>query len=487
MAIIKSKGVTYTERLLGELCEKTFLKAWTYPNLYKSDGKELCDVIAVFENHVFIFFDRESKRFENASTDIQLKWTRWEKEVIRKQINTAEGAKRYILSFPDKIYLDHKKEIPFPIQIPKNCIVHKIIVANGAEEACKQNSVNNISGSLAIGYTTTRLSETVTPFIVKLKREEPVHIFDSHTLKIILGELDTIHDFKNYITAKEEAIKKYDAIYYCGEEDLLAHYFLNFDKKNNRHFIGVGDAETNVIYIGEGEWEGFIKSESYRLRKEANEKSRFWDDLLQVTCQNALDNVLGGNGNVFDAKSAIYEMAKEPRFMRRALSEAMVNAINNFPENITGSARNLSFMPSYYKDVAYVFLQIKHPNIIDYDNEYRPKRQRMLEIACGSAKNRFPHLNKIIGIAIDAPKFSKRNAEDFILMDCCEWSEELKNMYEEENKWFKFFNSGKMQTVVKTTRDFPYQNKLSKKVRVANNAQCPCGSGKKYKRCCLDN
>lgn len=484
MSIKKSKGVTFTEKLLGELCEKTFLKVWAYPNLYKSDGKELCDVLALFENHVFLFFDRESKKFENAYQDTLLQWTRWEKEVIQKQITTAEGAKRYILSFPDKIYLDQKKEVQFPITVSDNVIVHKIIVAHGAEEACKNFSNNNISGSLAIGYTKNKPEKNAAPFIVHLDRKEPVHIFDSHNLEIILGELDTIYDFTAYITAKEEAIKKYDIIYYCGEEDLLAHYFLNFDHLSNKYTIGTKNSATNGIFIAEGEWKKFINSNPYKLRKQANQKSLFWDNLLQTTCQNALDDTVMGNGNIFNAQSAIYEMAKEPRFSRRSLSEAMINAIKNFPENITGLARNLSFMPSFYEGVAYVFLQIKHPNIIDYDNEYRPRRQRMLEIACGVAKNRFSYLNKIVGIGIDAPKFSLKNAEDFILFDCSEWTEEERNIYEDENKGFKFFDSRTMKQQFKTIKDFPTQNSSHRNTSVARNSKCPCGSGKKYKRCC---
>jgi hypothetical protein len=292
MVIKKSKGVTFTERLLGELCEKTFLKVWAYPNLYKSDGKELCDVMVVFENHVFLFFDRESKKFDNANQDVSLQWARWEKEVIQKQIATAEGAKRYILSFPDKIYLDQKRETLFPIPIPPDRIIHKIVVAHGAEEACRNSSTNNVSGSLAIGYTKGAEVQNSIPFMVQLKKEDPVHIFDSCNLEIILGELDTVHDFIAYITAKEEAIRKYDTFFYCGEEDLLANYFLNFDPAINKHFIGVRDPDTNVIFVAEGEWQSFSKSKDYRLRKEANEKFEFWDNLLQITCQNALDNVL---------------------------------------------------------------------------------------------------------------------------------------------------------------------------------------------------
>ena len=59
MKIIKSEGVTPTERLLADLCDRSFLKLWSYPNPFKEDKDELCDLLAVFENHVFIFFDRE--------------------------------------------------------------------------------------------------------------------------------------------------------------------------------------------------------------------------------------------------------------------------------------------------------------------------------------------------------------------------------------------------------------------------------------------
>ena len=64
----------------------------------------------------------------------------------------------------------------------------------------------------------------------------------------------------------------------------------------------------------------------------------------------------------------------------------------------------------------------------DYESEYRPKRQAVLEVACGAARNKFPHLEKVVGIAIDAPKFATSNSEDFILLDCKEWTEETRNI-----------------------------------------------------------
>ena len=483
MAINKSKGLSGTEKMLAELCEKTFLNIWSYPNIYKSDGKELCDILVVFENHVYLFFDRESKKFENPEKDISLQWERWRKEVIEKQMVTVAGAKKYILA-GGKLFLDQKNLTPFPIPIPGNPIVHKIIVAHGAKEACKNFSEANLSGSLAIGYSTTVREEMNVPFMLNMDKQDPVHVFDSHNLEIILNELDTVHDFTAYITEKERAIERYDTIYYCGEEDLLGHYFMHYDPSRNTYTIGDDRTDVNGIFIAEGEWETLVRSTPYRNRKQANSAFQIWDELIQRTGQNAIDGIVKGNGNIFNSQSAIYEMAKEPRFYRRTLSEVMIAAIKNFSENIPGLARNMSYMPSFYNNKAYVFLQVRHPNIIDYENDYRPKRQAMLELACGAAKNKYPHLKKVIGIGIDAPKFSSTNAEDFILLECSQWSEEDKKIYEEANKGVNFFSSNTMKEEMKTIKDFPTAKQPTRKIKIGRNDKCSCGSGKKYKKCC---
>jgi hypothetical protein len=113
MAIEKSLGQTPTEQYLSQLCERTFLNIWSYPNPYKADGKELCDLLVVFENTVFLFFDRESRRFDKPGADTQLTWDRWKKEAITKQIQTAAGAKRYVLANRDQIYLTQKSSFAF--------------------------------------------------------------------------------------------------------------------------------------------------------------------------------------------------------------------------------------------------------------------------------------------------------------------------------------------------------------------------------------
>lgn len=134
-----------------------------------------------------------------------------------------------------------------------------------------------------------------------------------------------------------------------------------------------------------------------------------------------------------------------------------------------------------------MFLQLKIDGINDYENEYRPKRQAMLEVACGAAKNKFDHLNTIVGIAIDAPKYAKTNSEDFLLMDCSNWTYEDREHYEKTNEGLGFFKTGAVEK--RTVVEFPDEKKNNPKnrMKVGRNDPCPCGSGKKYKKCCINN
>lgn len=483
MAIQKSSGHTPTERYLSHLCDRTFLGPWSYANPFKADGKELCDLIAVFENHVFLFFDRESRKFDRVNADVQLTWERWKKEAITKQIRTAAGAKRYLLNNRDQIFLDAGITVRLPIQIPAGELhVHKIIVAHGAKEACEQFSADNVYGSLGISYE-ARLSEHSHPFIVSLDKSDPVHVLDSHNLDLILGELDTFYDFMRYLNEKERAISRYDCLTYCGEEDLLAHYFVNYDTDSKSYVIGTKEEGYNSIMIGEGDWHDFVKTGPYQRRKTENEISYTWDRLLQKTGRNALEGTLGGDGGIFHRKSAVYEMAKEPRIARRALSEMMANSIRNFPDNAKGIVRNLSFLPSFFPESGYVFLQLYHDNPGDYDTEYRPLRRKILEFACGAAKLKFPHLRKVIGIAIDAPKYSRTNSEDFILLDCENWSDNDQAYYEEANKELRFFQTDALKQYRKRVTEFPKAHRPKQPPKLGRNQRCPCGSGKKYKHC----
>ena len=145
----------------------------------------------------------------------------------------------------------------------------------------------------------------------------------------------------------------------------------------------------------------------------------------------------------------------------------------------------MSSYPSFYSDKRYVFLQLKPILDKDYDSEYRPIRREMLNIACGVEKIKRPNSKKVIGIAIDAPKYAgKRNSEDFALLDCENWTYEDEKSYTEANKTLKFFETDAIQTKYERTSEFPQLKKETpKKTKIGRNERCFCGSGKKYKHC----
>ena len=281
MAIHKSAGKTVTEQFLAGLCEKSFLKLWSYPNPHRDDGKELCDLLAVFENQVFIFVDRESRRLQSYDATLT-DWNRWKREAVDAQVRSVHGVERY-LKMGRPVFLDSNLKVPFPVNIDlASATFYKIVVAHGAKEACEKFSPQNVYGSLAISYADQDVGSPV-PFMIHLDRRNPVHVFDSQNLPIVLGELDTIHDFSSYLEAKHLALQKYAHLSYCGEEDLLAHYLYNLDETNKRHFIGPKDGDYDSVMIGEGEWKDFIQLPQYKNKKRADEVSELWDDLIQRT------------------------------------------------------------------------------------------------------------------------------------------------------------------------------------------------------------
>jgi len=452
VSIRKSEGVTSTERLLADLCERSFLRLWSWPNPFKDDRHELCDLIAVFDDHVFLFFDREKNLVDLADDENGVLWNRWKTRVIDNQIATAHGAERYIRS-GRAVYINNKCHTHFPLQIPRsNPIIHKIIVAHGAAEACMAHSDMNINGSLGIVYgRDDKLPQY--PFVIGLNKDRPVHVLDSSNIEIIMQELNTFSDFSRYLDEKTSDIKFLDSIAYCGEEDLVAHYLLNLSSESGRHFIGTKEPDVNGIVIGEGLWSDFVKLPQYKATKIANSTSYLWDSIIQKTCDNRLRNTLGGNADVFLGKSAIREMAKEPRFMRRALTDKMRDAITKFPNDPDRLTRHVNLMPSYYPNVGYVFLQLWVP-MSDRNSDYREKRLSILELACGAAKNFRPSLEKIVGIGVDAPKLTSSTAEDFILLECAEWSTDQETYYEHLNSGWNFFRSSGVQKTERTVSEF---------------------------------
>lgn len=139
--VIKTEGVTASERYLAKLAEKSFLNLWSDPSPYRDqkphgtgDGKELCDLLVVCGNHVIIFSE---KTIDWPSGDLDIAWRRWAKRAIRDSAKQTRGAERWISEFPKRVFLDRDCTKPFPIDIPPEDVrqVHRVVVAKGTRQA----------------------------------------------------------------------------------------------------------------------------------------------------------------------------------------------------------------------------------------------------------------------------------------------------------------------------------------------------------------
>jgi hypothetical protein len=141
----KSVGLNASERLLAELCEQSFLKLWTYPNLFRKPGKDLVDLLVVFGNDVIIF-SAKACSYPN-SGNVAVDWSRWFRSSIAESAKQIAKAENSIQRSSDKVFLDAKCLERLPIALPAagDMRAHRICVALGAlDRAEAETGVNAV-------------------------------------------------------------------------------------------------------------------------------------------------------------------------------------------------------------------------------------------------------------------------------------------------------------------------------------------------------
>ena len=250
----KSSGITPTEKHLARLCERAFLRLWSYPNLHRDQGggKELCDVLVVFDRDVIVFSDK-SCAYPDTGDSVR-DWARWYKSSIANSARQVYGAERWIRQHPGRIFLDARCQWPLPLNLPSSdeMRVHRIVVARGASERCSA-FFGGDSGSLMVRNDLIGASHTnpaVGPLgLFQVGQIDPgkgyVHVLDDENLDILLSELDTIADFVAYLERKEAFLCSDKVVFAPGEEDLLAHYLTHTNTCGEHDFVVPRDV--NVI------------------------------------------------------------------------------------------------------------------------------------------------------------------------------------------------------------------------------------------------
>jgi hypothetical protein len=493
--IERTEGVTPAERYLKRLCDRTFLSLWSYPGVYRDqgrirqgDGKEVCDLLVVFERDVIIFSDKYC-RFPRTD-DLQLDWSRWFRRAVLESANQVWGAERWIKQNPSRLYLDRSCTVPFPIDLPESAAAnfHRIVVAHNGSQRCQE--VLGGSGSLMLMPHIMGSAHfdgrhgSLLPFAIG--QVDPtkgyVHVLDDTTLDILLRKLDTISDFVSYLTKKERFVTSGRLSAAAGEEELLACYLTKLNSQGEHDFVFPEGFDQLAIDVGL--WEDFDKSPERQRQIRADEVSYTWDRLIEKFAYHILGgtSLYNSHSRVADQVIPLQFLARENRTRRRMLSTLLLELLKETPVREMRATRVVK--PVFPGDPYYVFLLLSVPPNKPL-NEYREVRRLLLAELCRSTKLRFPDALDIVGLATE-PGLEGPKTEDVVYLDARYWTPEIHADAQEAREDLGLLNTLKeLRTHV---QEYPAGTSGRRKGRTrppsVRNSPCPCGSGRKYKKCC---
>lgn len=167
-------------------------------------------------------------------------------------------------------------------------IVHRLAVAFGS-----RGETVIVSGDLGKGF---------------------VHVMNEESFSDVLTELDTISELTDYLLAKEELSERTSILLSGSEANLLACYLFN-----NRKF----PYDTDLLVVEENSWVKLQNDPAFLKRKEADANSYQWDRLITFMASAESSDMKGKPLTMSDKDLALREMARETRFNRRVLQEAL--------------------------------------------------------------------------------------------------------------------------------------------------------------------
>jgi len=481
-------SVTPTEAFLSRLCEKTFLSMWSYPNPFRDqraaesgDGKELADLLVVFGDDLVIFSDKNVALKEEG--DARVNWARWYRDAVAGGAKQLFGAERWLKQFPGKVFLDRACTVPLPVSLPgpERARFHRVVVVHGAADACRR--VHGGSGSLMVASEDR--GETVGPFTVSPPFPEKgfVHVIDEAVLSELLGNLDTVSDLVAYLRAKEGLFTSGPSVFAAGEEELLGLYLSDIGPCGEHEFVF--DGEATHVMVAEGYWERYLRSRERAAKAAADRVSYAWDRLIEKFSFH-----MRGGTSSYSTSASLAEMERVPRWMareNRTRRRLLARKLVAMAENPRPSGNASFLLPSKPEDPFWVFVVLPEGKS-GWDREaYLERRRSLLQAYCYVVKHLHPEARDICGIATNSAHDGGMS-EDALYLNASEWSEELERTAKylhEEGGLFR-----KVNVSAGTEHEYPV-GKLNGKdgagrvAKVGRNGPCPCGSGKKHKRCCL--
>ena len=312
-----------SEKKLGILARKTFLSMWSYENPFYEQGKELCDVLVVFENDVIIISDKMNKFGDHASPAVN--WQRWYRKAVVASARQLCGARNHIRNFPEKIYIDAKASSSLPLKLPSSDLmkIHLIAVANGCEDACEA-STGNRSLSIDTGIVSPDI-----PFAVGCLTEDNdfLHIISTPALDAMFDCFDTTRDFLDYLNRKRSAMFS-ERWRIRGEENFIAAYMTS-QPGNNDFYVPVTSFCVNedVRIVSSGLWDSYSVSKQRISRKNFWAKSYVIDQIVNEIAEDYAKKrmIVGQNQPVSYHEAAFRLLASESRLSRQALAGSFLD------------------------------------------------------------------------------------------------------------------------------------------------------------------
>ena len=397
-----------SEDFVTYLCTQTFLALWTYPTPPRDDGKELCDLLVVCDPSVLLFSVKHVELQDEGISEVA--YRRWTRRAVTASVKQIRGAERRLDVTPQRVRHPGRSGLVVPPK-DRRCI-HRVAVAIGA-----RRRLPIMSGDDGRGF---------------------VHVFDECSLPIVLGELDTITDFVNYLQTKEDLFSTGQILVAPGEEHLLATYLMN-----ERSF----SATNAPILQVEDVWDEYNTRPEVAARRDLDRPSYAWDSLINsFTKPGATRTKLPARGDdeiqIIEAEDEELDivlriMARETRFARRMLGRELKEFIDQaYAGNLR--ARIIS-SPS---KVLYVFLATEPEEDLRYCHVELLGR---CLIARSIDPDEYPI---VVGISISMADWSSGEAMGVsaVRVDV-PWNNVLQGQAEYARERFSWFKNGAVQNL----------------------------------------
>ena len=372
------------ENFVYELSQKSFITDWCYKSPKMPNGKEICDLLIIYDNVAIIWQIKDLKLDKN---------NKYKESEVKNNLHQISVARRRL--FEKKLNID--------LENPRR----------GKEKFNPEPITEIYQISALLGKGEDYFSG------LEIVDDRFVHTFTREFTEIVLSELDTISDFIEYLKENERLLSKKVRVIIMGEEkELLAYYLMN-----ERVFQKIEDV--HEVIFEEGIWSDLQKKPEYIAKKKADHISYLWDNMINRAHT-------GGGQYEFVAR----EMARLSRFDRRVMGKAFFEAhvLAHREKNNDVFRRLLEI-----QGTTYCFLFFDDP-------EPRTNRKKMIELMCFVARGIFPQNSIVVGIATEM-KIRPTCSYDFCYYELPNWTAEHQKEMEKLQKQTGIFSNLKKKEV----------------------------------------